>query len=214
MAPFSAGILFLTHRLSCCYRHATVSGCHFRGLILPEISVNPCFYYFSSNDMHTHKNSYMQSNPLFSVSCMFGSILTASLLLLKCFLPFFDSLWTFLIFPAYWIVQLVFTKSLAKAFCFESSRSFALHGSHSWTFWCTQMKHRCGTGSAHLCGVKSASITLMHSTVLLSSKCFSKPKTWLRITWRLLHAHARWNNACYWKNASGLPFLAECKVIA
>ena len=118
MAPFSAGILFLTHRLSCCYRHATVSGCHFRGLILPEISVNPCFYYFSSNDMHTHKKSYMQSNPLFSVSCMFGTILTASLLLLKCFLPFFDSLWTFLIFPAYLIVQLVFTKSLAKAFCF------------------------------------------------------------------------------------------------
>lgn len=78
-------------------------------------------------------------------------------------------------FSAYLTVQLVFTKSMAEAFCFESSRSFALHGSHSWTFW-WRMKHRCGTGPLHI----------FAESVLFSSKCFSKPKTWLRITWRLL----------------------------
>ena len=79
-----------------------VSGCHFGGLILPNISVNLCFYNFSSDDTHTHTDKkkssghakshfainlkgidYCGTPGFFSVSCMFRTILTASLLLLN-----------------------------------------------------------------------------------------------------------------------------------
>ena len=91
------GYFFLTHRLSCCYRHATVSGCHFRGLILPEISVNPCFHYFSSDDMHTHKKKLHAVKATFQCFVHVWNHFDSVLTLAKCFLPFFDSLWTFLL---------------------------------------------------------------------------------------------------------------------
>lgn len=72
----------------------------FPGTDLPEISVNPCFYYFSSDDMHSDDMHTHKKNPVrprvFQCFVHVGNHFDSVLTITKWFLASFD-LWTFLL---------------------------------------------------------------------------------------------------------------------